>query len=43
MEKLVKPFCSWGITGEIGAGKSTVAGYITQLGIPLLILDSISK
>ena len=43
MEKLVKPFCSWGITGEIGAGKSTVAGYITQLGIPVLKLDSIAK
>ena len=43
MEKLVKPFCSWGKTGEIGAGKSTVAGYITQLGIPVLKLDSIAK
>lgn len=43
MEKLVKSFCSWGITGEIGAGKSTVSGYITQLGIPVLNLDSIAK
>tara|TARA_B100000900_G_scaffold402706_1_gene408851 strand:+ start:1809 stop:2456 length:648 start_codon:yes stop_codon:yes gene_type:complete len=43
MEKFAKPFCSWGITGEIGAGKSTVAGYINQLGIPVLNLDSIAK
>jgi len=43
MENVVKPICRWGITGEIGAGKSTVAAFITQLGIPVLDLDSIAK
>ena len=43
MENVVKPICRWGITGEIGAGKSTVAAFITQLGIPVLNLDSIAK
>tara|TARA_B100000963_G_C22446867_1_gene589227 strand:- start:47 stop:697 length:651 start_codon:yes stop_codon:yes gene_type:complete len=43
MEKLDKTICRLAITGEIGAGKSTVAGYITQSGIPVLDLDSIAK
>lgn len=43
MENVVKPICRWGITGEIGAGKSTVAAFITQFGIPVLDLDSIAK
>ena len=43
MEKVVKPICRWGITGEIGAGKSTVAAFIAQLGVPVLDLDSIAK
>ena len=43
MENVVKPICRWGITGEIGAGKSTVAAFITQLGIPVLDLDAIAK
>lgn len=43
MENVVKPICRWGITGEIGAGKSTVAAFIAQLGIPVLDLDSIAK
>ena len=43
MKTLAKPFCRWGITGEIGAGKSTVAGYMADFGIPVLNLDSIAK
>ena len=43
MRTLAKPFCRWGITGEIGAGKSTVASYIADFGIPVLNLDSIAK
>jgi dephospho-CoA kinase len=43
MENVVKPICRWGITGEIGAGKSTVAAFIAQLGIPVLDLDTIAK
>lgn len=43
MKKLDKTICRLAITGEIGAGKSTVAGYIIQSGIPVLDLDSIAK